>query len=477
MISVLAGLALYSSGANIQALSLVERSITLLGGRAKLESIRQITQTDASHNYLVEQSERPIGPYLVTYARGKRTYDFDNFSETAEQTLQGMVYGNREIPRKYTIEKGIGRASVPLENFISLRRLALGPERVLLVAASAPDLRLGKGTVFNGVPHDVLEFFWGPIPVRLFLKQGTGAPSGIETTSPLPFPWTPWGDVPMTTRWGAWQFVEGGLMTPGQFTTEVNGYPLLDETVIHSKATYGPGKISSHLPTLPKFEDPKTLMSRYRATKIVDGITEFTGPFNTFVVEQPDGLVVIEPVLTSSFAGEFLDRVVKDHPGKRVKAVIATDDAWPHFGGIRTFAARGSELVILDLNQTIVQRICASIHKSMPDELALHPAKPRLRLVRKPLTIGQGPNRMMIYPIGGQGSERMMIVYFPAHRLLYGSDLLQRQGNGFFFPSYPKELVEAVVREKLDVETVFGEHLSPTPWKVVTDFVTKMGGG
>jgi hypothetical protein len=155
---------------------------------------------------------------------------------------------------------------------------------------------------------------------------------------------------------------------------------------------------------------------------------------------------------------------------------VATDDAWPHFGGIRTFIARGAELCILDLNRPLVQRFADSVHRTFPDELARRPAKPRYNLIGKPKTIGTGPNRMVLFPISGQGSERMVMAYFPHHRLLYGSDLLQKQGEGFFFPAYPKELAEAVARERLAVDTVFAEHLGPTPWRVVTDFVKRTLG-
>jgi hypothetical protein len=383
------------------------------------------------------------------------------------------VYGPSELKRSYKIERGLSRAAVPFENYMSYRRLALGPERALLLASQAPDLSIGKEIVFNGIPHNVVHFKWGETHVRLFLKKSTASPSGIETTATLPYPWSIWGDVAMTTRWGSWQALEKGIMVPSQFTTEVNGYPVNDLTILTAKLTLGPGKPTVAMPLPTASEDAKSIMARYKPVKVVEGITQYQGPFNTFVVDQADGLVVIEPVMISAFASLFLDQLAKDYPHKRVKAVVASDDAWPHFGGIRTFVARGAQLVILDLNRPIVQKVCESNHRTIPDELALKPTKPKYKLVSKFTTIGSGPNQMVLYPIAGQGSERMMMAYFPSHRLLYGSDLLQKVGDGFFFPSYPKELSEAVAREKLNVETVFAEHLGPTPWKTVNDFVAK----
>ena len=462
-------------GNHQQAVELVERAMNVIGGRQRLESVRGMTFKIASHAMLVEQSERPMGPYLHVYSRGVQTIDFDKGEWTGELITSGLVYGPNEVTRKVAVDFRTGKGVSPLETWLFRRRIAFGPDRALLSAYHAADLQLEPTQTFNGVMHDIVRFRQGDSYVRLFLKRGSNAPSAVETTSRMPFPWLIWGDVKTTTRWGAWEAREFGIMEPGQWTTDANGITIDDVTVLSSELKLGPGSAAApSFPELPK-DDPKPLLARYKAVKVADGIMQYQGPFNTFVVDQPDGLVVIEPVMNSAFTAAFLDRLKTDFLGRKVKAVVATDDAWPHFGGIRTFVARGADLVVLDLNRPIVQRLCEASYASLPDELANRPMKPRFRLVGRSLSLGSGPNRMIFYPIAGQGSERMMMAYFPERRLLYGSDLLQKTSTGFFFPSYPKELAAAVKRENLDVETVFAEHLGPTPWKVVTDFVESIG--
>lgn len=49
----------------------------------------------------------------------------------------------------------------------------------------------------------------------------------------------------------------------------------------------------------------------------------------------------------------------------------------------------------------------------------------------------------------------MVAVWFPAHRLLYASDLIQPGLEGFFMPSYLAEVEALVERAGLDVEAVF----------------------
>jgi hypothetical protein len=41
-----------------------------------------------------------------------------------------------------------------------------------------------------------------------------------------------------------------------------------------------------------------------------------------------------------------------------------------------------------------------------------------LRAVSAKTTIGSGANRLELYPIHGETSERQMMVYFPEHKLL-----------------------------------------------------------
>lgn len=454
-------IALAASG--LSAHDLIERAIQTMGGKDRLASIRQVKVRYAGHDYMPEQSERPTGPFLVSYNRGERTYDFDAPGESGSETLSGLVYGPREMTRKISF--------APRPTYAILRRLALGPEKVLLTALAARDLQLGKDLVYQGAPHATLTFRWGDVPTELLLNRRTGMPTAVSTVRPLDGFWSVWGDARQRTAWGAWQLAKGGFLEPSQITTEVDGILTSDHTLIEIEVTAGPAPAALPLPPKPTEPPTARYVERYTPAEVVPGIVQYRGPFNTTVVDQGDGLVVIEPVLDSWFAAAFIDSLAKTYPGKRVKAVVATDDAWPHFAGLRTFAARGAALVGLDLNRPLVERFLKAPYLTLPDELARRPLRPKTQWFGKPLTLGKGPNRMVLYPIAGEGSERMVMAYFPEHRLLYGSDLLQKVSGGFFFPAYPKELRDAVNRERLPVAKVFGEHLPPTPWQEVEDFV------
>jgi len=81
---------------------------------------------------------------------------------------------------------------------------------------------------------------------------------------------------------------------------------------------------------------------------------------------------------------------------------------------------------------------------------------------------------MVIYPIEGEGGERMVAVYFPNQKVLYASDLIQKQGKEFFFPEYLAEVEAVVKRNNLQVETVYAMHTKPLPWKEIADALAEI---
>lgn len=88
--------------------------------------------------------------------------------------------------------------------------------------------------------------------------------------------------------------------------------------------------------------------------------------------------------------------------------------------------------------------------------------------------IGAGANRMEIYPLRGASTERQFMVYFPEHRLLYASDtLVINPDHSLYDPELMREVVTAVGRERLSVETVFAMHQAPIPWKQAVELVQK----
>jgi hypothetical protein len=110
-------------------------------------------------------------------------------------------------------------------------------------------------------------------------------------------------------------------------------------------------------------------------------------------------------------------------------------------------------------------------HTLEPVALARSGRAPTLVGVRGKVTIGAGPTRIELYPVGGAYAERMTMAYFPEYRLLYGADLVfpNRGPDGKFAPGFDEtpatDLRRAVAREQLAVDTVFCvQNYGPFAW-------------
>jgi hypothetical protein len=204
------------------------------------------------------------------------------------------------------------------------------------------------------------------------------------------------------------------------------------------------------------------------AVELAPGIVQIPGWWNVALVRQSDGVVVLEAPISSGYSAKIIAEAERRFPGLPVKAVISTSDAWPHLGGVREYVARGVPVYLLDLNRSIVERALKAPHTAVPDALAKTPREAKLNAISSRTELGSGVNRIELYPVRGEGGERMVMVYFPSIGLLYGSDLVQKNPDGSYFSAqYLSELVAAAQREKLTVDRVFALHQGVTPWTEV----------
>jgi glyoxylase-like metal-dependent hydrolase (beta-lactamase superfamily II) len=279
-------------------------------------------------------------------------------------------------------------------------------------------------------------------------------------------------------------------MYPRQITTEWNNLPFADETVQTLTIDAAVDEAKFAIPDAVKtqfaqvaarpFGMSSIVLDPSKSVTLAPGLVQFPSGFNVAVVSQPDGLVILEATTGSSFTQQVIAAGEKQFPGKKVKAVVTTSDAWPHVGGIREYVAKGIPVYALDLNVSILTRILKAPRTFAPDTLSKAPKAPVFRSVADRMTLGSGDTRMELIPVRGETGERMMLVWFPGLKLLYSSDLIQRDrtGKSFFMMEMPAEVVNTVAREKLDgIDKVFGLHLPPTDWSEITSAVRKAKAG
>lgn len=170
------------------------------------------------------------------------------------------------------------------------------------------------------------------------------------------------------TEWSNWRQDRSGLRYPMQWDIRVNGMP--DRTLM-LRALQVDGPVDPALLVVPEAvaaqfrpdappRDVTSIPLGAKRTAIAPGIFLVEGPWNVTIVDQGDGIVILEAPTGSNYSVQVLAEAAARYPGKPVKAVVTTSDSWPHLAGIREYAARGIPIYALDLSETIVRRTLAA---------------------------------------------------------------------------------------------------------------------
>jgi hypothetical protein len=472
----------------------VTRAIEALGGEIALKNITALDIDSIGHEYYIDQSERPEGPFVVNYLSTSEQRDVAGGRSRIEQQQRSVQSPDWSGAGTATIVDADSAALTMDGRYLAAsrdafedgrERVELGPERLLLTALAAPDLALAPQAVLHGIPQHVVTFSWRGRHARLLIDAHDDVPSALELTAEDVY--GIWGRVRTTTNYSLWTLLPGGARYPLQIDREWNGVTRASATITkitvnapvdaaHFTIAEDARKAFAALPAVSGI--PALAFDPAKAVDVAPGVVQFQGAWNVEFVRQPDGVVIIEAPITSAYSAAILAEAGRRHPGVPVKAVITTSDAWPHLGGVREYVARGIPVYACDLNRPILQRLLQADYSAHPDTLAKSPRAATFTWVTEKTVIGSGDTRVEIYPAHGENGERMLFAYLPGAKLLYSSDDIQpmRKG-GYFMPEYLYEVRDAARRYHLEVDRIFGLHAPPTPWSAIEAAISAATGG
>jgi hypothetical protein len=469
-------------------------ALDALGGSARLQGVKSMSFESVGHTLLVEQSYRQ-DPFISSYQRSNVQFDVAGSRIRVESQLTWpesdpgqsevratMVADATGCVMKQAAKDAAERAP---DSPCSLGQIdwvrdvfSLNPLQLLTTAQQASDLHFESAQMLRSTSHAVLAFAWNGTPVRILINRFNNLPDAIETVGQFHDFWYPWGDVQRRIYLDNWVTVHG-IRYPSNQIEVRNGILWKSTQVLNLKFNQPLDSADFQMDTAvatrgaqskgwERTFDPKA------GVDLAPGINFFAGAWNATLVKQDDGVVILEAPISGTYGAGVLAEAKKRYPDLPVKAVLSTSDSWPHVSGVRQAVASKLPVYILDLNQPLLDRMVAAKHSLNPDLLATTPQRPQWKIVSQKTVVGTGANRMELYPLRGASTERQYMVYFPQHRLLYASDTLALNDDGSLYdPELMREVMEAVQRENLEVDTVFAMHQGPTPWKTVADLVGK----
>jgi hypothetical protein len=461
-------------------------ALEAMGGQARLEHIKSLGIEASRHTSLTEQSYRQ-DPFISSYERLKIKVDFvgNRISRESHLTWPEADPGDSDSDSVLVagLSGGVRRASpdspCSLADLDWVREeLSLGPARLLLTALQSPDLRFSEPEMIRSTMHTILIFTWHGTYVRVAINRFNHLPDAVEMLEQLQDHWYQWGDVQRRIYFDNWKTFHG-LVYPTNEVDERNGIMWQSTQALNLdlNTPIDESQFQMDVKAMERSTRSKGFESSFPDGKGVDlapGISLYESSWNSTIVKQQDGIVILEVPLSGTYANGLIQEAQRRYPGHPIKAVLSTSDSWPHVGGVRQAVALNLPVYILDLNRPLLDRLVQAPRKLHPDLLAQSPKKAAWRLVSGKLLVGNGENRMELYPLRGASTERQYVVYFPEHHLLYASDTLSLNENGTLYdPELMREVIQVAKREGLQVEKVFAMHQGPVPWSQVVALVEK----
>jgi hypothetical protein len=475
--------------AQLTAQQCVGVAMDAMGGRDKLEKITNLRKQTVSHTLLAEQSYRQA-PFITSYERDQTTLDLTDKRMLSNAKLTWPENDLNQPDSESTLivgpEGGVyhsktGDSPCGLSDLDAARQsIDLGPARVLLTASAASDLHYADPETLRGSPHSVVAFTWNHLPVRVLLNPFNHLPDALETTQEFHDFWYFWGDVQQRIYFDNFKLVQG-ISFPTNLVEERNGLLWSSEQALNvefnialdSAAFAIDAKAAQRSTALPGWNRAFRVKTD---TALAPGIDLFPGSWNSTIVKEPDGVVILEAPISGVYTKGVIEEARKRYPGQPITAVLSTSDSWPHTGGVRVAVAEQLPVYILDLNRPLLDKMVSAPHTLDPDALenAKNGIKPLWTIVTGTKEVGSGANRMELYPLRGASTERQYMVYFPEHHLLYASDTLALNPDGSLYdPELMLEVAQAVKRENLTVDKVYAMHEGPVEWSKIIALIEK----
>ena len=220
--------------------ALVDSAIVAMQRSASLRQLRSLRLSGMQHDYLLGNAERAEGPWRVLYSQFTELRDpRTGSSRRADQTIAPTGIKNPEritvftdtVVAVRTASRENGSSHAAYEDIVD--RIDGSPERALLLAAAAPDLRLDGSVSRYGITFDVVSHPWRNGRMTIELNRDTHLPDAVEIVRAYPdnFRWDTFGSVAMRIDYVDWTVLKSGSYWPMQAKVSFNGQPLGDVTL------------------------------------------------------------------------------------------------------------------------------------------------------------------------------------------------------------------------------------------------------
>lgn len=409
--------------------AIVDSAIAAQGGEAALRAIRTIRMDVVTQWLRTNLGEHPFAD-APSYERNVELRDYA--ANLWRNTRTFLPAGAAVDIVRDTVG---GRALTAPNGAVSLTTLnlayvderrelwAFAPERTLLLAREAADLRALPDTVIDGVRHARVAATVDGFPAAWAIRRTDGllAMVRFRADEDNDFGLAPWGVQEVETWFSGWAPVAGGALVARQRDVRRVGRPYKRMTLLAVTAN-APAPADS-------FALADSIVTRYVASErkpmwdaAPDSATLVTPDFAAFVPWVGVGAAVrvggqwalIETGQAEGAAAKVAAMLRRAAPGTRVALGIVTLPT-PGNGGVRWFAHERLPLVV-----------APGAARNVRAMLGAASATARATTVTTARWVRVGTDSLWVEPLDLPDVPGALAVYAPAHRWLYAAPLVGR---------------------------------------------------
>src|SRR5579863_2986713 len=170
----------------------VHTALDEMGGEANLRNLKSVRFQAMGHRNLLEESERPEGPYIVEYDEISEIHDLEHSRFRQTKASRFLTFPSPRftviVAEGISARESDGHFSPASRQQIvnAAETLELGPERILSTALAAQDLHAEPDAILLSGPHHLIACTWKGRTVRVFLNSYTSLPTAVEWTCAYP---------------------------------------------------------------------------------------------------------------------------------------------------------------------------------------------------------------------------------------------------------------------------------------------------
>ncbi len=485
--------------------TLLERMLEAVGGQDQIDALASAEFQATGNRGLVNEGLNPGDP-AVTASTFTTTValDFSDY-QVRNDITRDILFVSLPMPLQITEQATVGGGYVsgvesifgfPTGNMLSDRfastlkqAILLNPHYLLKELSADSSGAVEAGTAdFDGQTYDLLEIEDDIFPITLWVDQRTDLIVRLTTMENTHLH----RDTMLEVTYDDWQDAGDGVLFPQQVQLLLDGQLIHDETRSDVQANAELPKDTFVLPPeanpmLNESEFDRGLVNHQHnqifasigipidglqpfitSTELVPGVHHITGgTHHSMVIEQQNGLVVIEAPLNAQRCESILSWIDMNFGGAPVTHVVLSHHHEDHSACARTFVATGATLVVHEAAETFFDDVLARPSTIEPDRLENTPIMdPIIEVVPTggSFVLDDPFNPVEIYELVNTHAADMVFPFMPNAGVAFTADIYS-PGNPSLFPTGPQEVLDAFDTHgvRMMVNTIAGAHGGTAP--------------